>query len=90
MFMLFTWNHSHYAWKVLQNTFICNGAYCEPRFKNVKIVKKKLEMTLNYWVMLERYPNLEKRFYSECEISSLLDIKLAMWSTTSCALAMVG
>ena len=34
------------------------------------------EMTLNYWVMVERYPNLKEEVGGSilgCEISSLLD-----------------
>ena len=36
---------------------------------------------------MERYPNLKEEVGSSilgCEISSLLDIKLACWSTASC------
>ena len=36
------------------------------------------EMTLNYWMMLERYPNLKEKVgdsISDCGISSLLDMK---------------
>jgi hypothetical protein len=39
--------------------------------------------------MVERYPNLKKEVggsIPDCEISSLLDRKLARWSTASCAL----
>jgi len=49
------------------------------------------ETTLNYWMMVERYPNLKEEVGGSipaCEISSLLDEKLAKWSTTSCALAL--
>ena len=38
-------------------------------------------MTLNYWMMVERYLNLKDEvggLIPDCEISSLLDIKLAM------------
>jgi len=38
--------------------------------------------TLNYWMMVERYPNLKEevgRSIPGCEISSLLDEKLAKW-----------
>ena len=40
---------------------------------------------------MERYPNLKEEVDSSipsCEISSLLDKKLARWSTASCALAL--
>jgi hypothetical protein len=40
-------------------------------------------------MMVERYPNLKKEVGNSnlgCEISSLLDGKLAMWSTASYAL----
>jgi hypothetical protein len=49
------------------------------------------ETTLNYWMMLERYPNLKEEVGGSnpgYEISSLPDGKLAMWLTTSCALAL--
>ena len=48
-------------------------------------------MTLSYQMMLERYPNLKEEVGGSivgCEISSLLDGKLARWSTASCALAL--
>ena len=49
-------------------------------------------VTLNYWMMVERYPNLKKEVggtIPDCEIFSLLDKKkLARWSTTSCALVL--
>ena len=41
-----------------------------------------------YWVMVEGYPNLKEEVGGSnlgCEISSLLDGKLARWSTASCA-----
>ena len=46
---------------------------------------------LNYWMMVERYPDLKEEVGSSipsCKISSLLDIELARWSTASCALAL--
>jgi hypothetical protein len=45
-------------------------------------------MPLNYWMMVERYPNLKEEVGGSnpgCEISSLPDIKLVRWSTASCA-----
>jgi hypothetical protein len=48
-------------------------------------------MTLNYWMMVERYPNPKKEvggLISGCEISSLLDRKHARWSTASFALTL--
>jgi hypothetical protein len=48
-------------------------------------------MTLNYWMMVERYPNLKEEVGGSIpgyEMFSLLDIKLARWSTTSCALVL--
>ena len=48
-------------------------------------------MTLNYWMMMERYPNLKEEIggsIPSCEISSLLDKKFAMWSIVSRALAL--
>jgi hypothetical protein len=41
------------------------------------------EMTLNYWMMVERYSNLKEEVVHSipgCEISSLHDGKLARWS----------
>ena len=49
------------------------------------------EMTLNYRMMVGKYPNLKEEVDSSisgCEISSPPDGKLAGWSPTSCALAM--
>ena len=49
------------------------------------------ETTLNYWMMVERYPNLKEEVggsISGCEISSLFDKELAKWSTASYALAL--
>ena len=46
------------------------------------------EVILNYWVMVEGYPNFKEEVGGSnpgCEISSLLDGKLARWSTASCA-----
>ena len=48
-------------------------------------------MTLNYWMMMERCPNLKEEVggsISSSEISSILDRKLVRWSTASCALAL--
>jgi hypothetical protein len=48
-------------------------------------------MTLNYQMMVERYPNLKEEVGGsilDCEISSLLDEKFARWSTASYALAL--
>ena len=47
-------------------------------------------MTLSYRMMVERYPNIKEEvggLNPGCENSSLLDGKLARWSTASCALA---
>ena len=47
--------------------------------------------TLNYQMMVERYPNLKEEVggsNSGQKISSLLDGKLAKWSSVSCALAL--
>ena len=49
------------------------------------------ETTLNYQMMVERYPNLKDEVGGStpgCGISSLPDIKLARWSTASCVLAL--
>ena len=49
------------------------------------------KMTLHYWMMVERYPNLNDEVRGSIpsyEISSLLDEKLARWSIVSCALAL--
>jgi hypothetical protein len=49
------------------------------------------ETTLNYRMMVERYPNLKEEVGSSVpamKISSLLEGKLARWSTASCALAL--
>jgi hypothetical protein len=48
-------------------------------------------MTLNYWMMVKRYPNLKEEVGGSipgCEISYVLDGKLAKWLVASCALAM--
>jgi hypothetical protein len=48
-------------------------------------------MTLNYGMMMERYPNLNEEasgLSPDYEISSLLDGRLARWLTASCALAL--
>ena len=56
------------------------------------VVRKKGEwskMTLNYRMMVERYPNLKEEVSGSnpgCEISSLLNRILARWSIASCAL----
>ena len=45
--------------------------------------------TLNYCTMVERYPSLKEGVGGAnigCEVSCLLDIKLARWSTVACAL----
>ena len=47
------------------------------------------ETTLNYWMMLEKYPNLKEEVVGsipDCEISSPLDRKVTKWSIASCAL----
>ena len=47
--------------------------------------------SLNYWMMLEGYPNLKEEvggLIPNREISSLFDGELARWSTISCALAL--
>jgi hypothetical protein len=39
-------------------------------------------MTPNYWMMVERYPNLKEEVggsFPDCEISSQLDRKLVRW-----------
>ena len=49
------------------------------------------ETTLNYQMMVERYPNLKEEVGSSnlgCEISSLPGGKLVRWSTASCALTL--
>ena len=48
-------------------------------------------MDLNYWMMVERYPNLKEEVggsFPGYEISSLLDRQLATWSIASCALVL--
>ena len=48
-------------------------------------------MTLNFRMMVKRYPNLKEEVGSSnpgYEISSLPDEKLVKWSTTSCALVL--
>jgi hypothetical protein len=48
-------------------------------------------MTLNYWMMMEKYPNLKEEVGTLIpgrEISLLLDKKLARWPTASCALVL--
>ena len=50
----------------------------------------RYETTLNYWMMVERYPNLKEEgggSIPNCEISSVLDKKkLAKWSIASWAI----
>ena len=49
------------------------------------------KMALNYWMMVERYPNLKEEVggsFPGSEISSLLDRQLATWSIASCALVL--
>jgi hypothetical protein len=49
------------------------------------------ETIVDYGMMVERYPNLKEEvddLIPGCEISSLPDGKLAMWSTASCALTL--
>jgi hypothetical protein len=49
------------------------------------------KMTLNYRMMVERYPNLKEGVGGSipgCEISSLLDRKISRWSIASYALAL--
>ena len=49
------------------------------------------ELTLNYSMMMERYPNLKEEVggsIPNCEVISLLDKRLPRRSTTSCALVM--
>jgi hypothetical protein len=46
-------------------------------------------MTLKYWMMVEKYPNLKVEvgnLIPGYEISSLPEGKLVKWSTASCAL----
>ena len=48
-------------------------------------------MTLNYWMMVERYPDLKEEvggLIPGREISSLLDKKIVRWSTASYALVL--
>ena len=48
----------------------------------IKLIHGWSEMTLNYRVMVEGYPNLKEEVGGSnpgCEISSLLDGKLARW-----------
>jgi hypothetical protein len=54
---------------------------------NFGIVTCWSEMTLNYWMMMERYPNLKEEVGSSIpcyEISSLLDRVLARWNCLLC------
>jgi hypothetical protein len=49
------------------------------------------ETNLKYLMMMEKYPKLKEEVGGSnpgCEISSLLNGKLAKWSTTSCALVL--
>jgi hypothetical protein len=49
------------------------------------------ETTLNYRIMMERYPDLKKEVSGSipgCEMSSLPNGKLAKWSSASCVLAL--
>ena len=65
----------------------CDGTWCP----NIKGWISWSEMTLNYWLMVDIYPNLKENIGSSIpafEISSLLDRKLAWWSTASCTLAL--
>jgi hypothetical protein len=61
--------------------------------KVLKLRMKRIwsKMTLNYRMMVGRYPNLKEevgKSISGYEIFSLPNGKLVMWSTVSCALAL--
>ena len=61
------------------------------KFSALIINKIWSKTTLNYWMMVEGYPNLKEEVGGSdpgCEISSLPDRELAKWSTASCALAL--
>jgi hypothetical protein len=53
---------------------------------------KVIYLTLNYWMMMKKYPNLKEEVggsIPDYEISSLVDRKkLNKWSTASCALTL--
>jgi hypothetical protein len=56
-------------------------------FMTVKYRGGLSETTLNYRMIVERYPNLKEKVGNSnpgCELSSLPDEKLASWSTASC------
>jgi hypothetical protein len=58
---------------------------------NSRLQENRSKMTLKYQMMVERYPNLKEEvggLIPDYEISSLLEGKLARWSTASCALAL--
>jgi hypothetical protein len=57
----------------------------------MRVLEGRFKTTLNYWMMMERYQDLKEEVggsIPDCEISSLLDIKLARWSIASYALAL--
>jgi hypothetical protein len=61
-----------------------------PNFHHQEVFRQ-YEMTLNYMMMVERYPNLKEEVDGSMpgyEISSLLDRKLVGWSIASCALVL--
>jgi hypothetical protein len=58
---------------------------------NCKPLRVQSEMTLNYRMVVVRYPNLKKEvggLIPDHEISCLLDGKFTRWSIASCALAL--
>ena len=66
-------------------------AFNHELFPSLWYLNIRFETTLKYQMMAERYPNLKEEVGGSipgCEISSLIDGKLARWSTASCALAL--
>ena len=64
---------------------------CKMKINYMMLDRIWFEMTLNYQMMVERYPNHKEEvgdLNPGCEISSLPNGKLARWSTASYALAL--
>ena len=72
--------------------WLCYNFIVDPCLScNSLTIPPRSETTLNYWMMVERYPNLKEEvgnLFLGCEISSLLDINHVRWSTASCAFAL--
>ena len=81
-----TLTNSSTYWKDMNFSYQEDSSYYQGTTTSITILQVYLaswsEMTLNYQVMVEGYPNLKEEVGGSnpgCEISSLLDGKLARW-----------